>query len=123
VICPECEGRKWVKPGLGGEVPRLCERCGASGEVFYPGPERDPFEQEVEDSHTWVEAAAFFAVCASLAESSGNPALSEMFRALWERAGVRGNELDEAQLDERRAEKGYEDGELVVPPSHVWGRR
>ena len=83
--------------------------------------EPDPFRHEQEDLHTWREAAAFFAVCAALAESSGDLALVEMFRSLWERADSRADELDEAQLDEFQAEHAPL-GELVRPPVEAWRR-
>jgi inosine-uridine nucleoside N-ribohydrolase len=34
MICPECEGRRWLRR----TIPRLCERCGATGYVVNPEP-------------------------------------------------------------------------------------
>jgi hypothetical protein len=115
MTCQQCDGRKWI----GGDVPRLCGACGASGLVPEPKPEPDyHFRLEQEDINTWREAAAFFAVCAALAETSGALALEEMFRTLYEQADKRADELDEAEV-----ERVFEGGELVRPPTQVWRRR
>ena len=118
MICPECKGRKWI----GGAIPHLCQTCATEGRILNvePGSARDRFREEQEDQASWVEAAAFFAVCAALAESSGSPALVEMFRGLWERAGHRANELDEADLEASPISPA---GELLKPPVEVWRRR